>query len=174
MDQEETTQPPQTEPVETEATEPETTIAPTEATEPETTTQATSPIGGAQPGDETHVDKNWLLPAMKILLWVVGLAVALGGQYSIRRAIKVRKMRKGRRNKRALALWQETKRMARITGQAPAENLKELAEKAKFSQHTITMEELAEFNLWLEQARSCLKGKPWIVRLVLRLVYAVK
>ena len=48
------------------------------------------------------------------------------------------------------------------------EALEELAEKAKFSQHKMTMEELKEFDHWLRQALARLKEKKfsWLIRLV--------
>lgn len=180
MEQEdtETTQPTQTDPEETEPVETESTTLPTESTIPDTqpdaTIEATSPVGGEAPGDTTKTDISWLWTAGEILLWVVIPVAVLFGQYGIRRAIRRRRMRSGRRNKRALYLWLEAKRMARITGKTAPEELKELAEKAKFSQHTLTAAELQAFDLWLEQARNILREKPWIVRLAIRLIWAVE
>lgn len=171
----ETTKPTEvTEPVVTDPTEPTDETEATETTqpdtEPEATTQATSPGGDTQPGEESKINLSWLM----LVLWIAGLAAVLVGQYSARRAYRRRRMRSGQHNKRALYLWQEVKRMARTTGKTPPEQLKELAEKAKFSQHTLTEKELQELEAWLEQAGKCLQEKPWIVRLVLRLIWAVE
>lgn len=181
MEQEDTqtTQPTQTDPEETEPTEQETTVPATEGSEPDDTqpdamVEATTPIGGEEPGDTSGTDGSGLLLVGKLLLWVMVPVAALFGQYSIRKAIRRRRMRSGQRNKRALCMWQEVKRMARITGRTAPAELRELAEKAKFSQHTLTAAELQEFALWLEQARNDLQEKPWIARLAIRLIWAVE
>ncbi len=170
----EQTQPEQTKPVEQGTTLPTQESTKPDFTKPEATIQPTSPVGGEEPGDTAKTDISWLWTAGSILLWVAIPVAVLFGQYGIRRAIRIRKMRSGRRNKRALYLWLEVKRMARITEKTPPEELKELAEKAKFSQHTLTAAELQEFALWLEQARNDLQEKPWIVRLAIRLIWAVE
>lgn len=165
-----------TEPVVTGPTEPTGETVPTETTQPDTepeeTTQATTPNSGAEPGGEQKTNSRWLLTA-EVLLWIIGGLTVMIGQYGIRRAVKLRKMRKGHRNRRAMAMWQETKRMARLTGQKLPEDLRALAEKAKFSQHTLTAAELLEFKLWLENANNKLNEKPWITRVIIRLVWAV-
>ena len=167
-----TTQPVVTDPTDsTEETEATETTQPD--TEPEATTQATSPDDDEVSGEEEKSGIRWLLAAAEIILWAVGAAAVVIAQYRIRRAHKLRKMRKGHRNKRALAMWQEAKRMARLTGQLLPSDLRKLAEKARFSQHTLTQAELLEFKLWLEQAECALREKPWIVRLAIKLIWAV-
>ena len=63
--------------------------------------------------------------------------------------------------------------MNKLTKQPIPRELEELAEKAKFSQHTLTEGELAQFDTWLEQAQQALSKKPWLLRLALRLIWAV-
>ena len=182
MDQPQTdaTEPSQTESATTEPTQPDTEPEPTQdatqpsQTEPEDTTEATTPNGGAEPGDKPKADLGWLWTVLYAVLWAGGAAALIAGQYWLRRRIQWKKTHRGRRNRRALAYWQEVKRMARLTGQTPPEALEALAEKAKFSQHTLTAAELLEFDFWMESARKKLNEKPWITRFVIKLVWAVE
>ena len=157
-------------------TEPEPTQGATQPkpTDPQDSVAATTPVDGDGPGEEKTEDIGWLWTVLKAAAWAAGIVGFLAGQYGLRRMLRRKKLRKGHRNTRALACWRETKRMARLTGQTPPEELEALAEKAKFSQHTLSAAELLEFDLWLEQARNQLKERPWIVRLVMRLIWAVE
>ena len=83
-------------------------------------------------------------------------------------------MRTGPNNRRAIWRWRYALRMAKLTGEKPPEALLELAEKAMFSQHTLTASELMEFDVWLEKIRQVLCEKPWIKRTVIRLIWAVE
>ena len=51
--------------------------------------------------------------------------------------------------------------------------LETLAQKAKFSQHTLTAEELEQFTAYLTDARHQLEQKPLYLRLVYMYLYAV-
>ena len=53
------------------------------------------------------------------------------------------------------------------------EALETLAQKAKFSQHTLTAEELEQFTAYLTDARHQLEQKPLYLRLVYMYLYAV-
>jgi len=80
---------------------------------------------------------------------------------------------KGDPNRQALYRYREAKRMAWLVRGTVPEELVQLAEKAKFSQHTLTEEELARMDAYLEQAQQALSKKPWLLRLALRLIWAV-
>ena len=47
-----------------------------------------------------------------------------------------------------------------------------LANKAKFSQHTLTSDELAVFDDWLRRGRDTLKKRPPLLRLLYRYIFA--
>ena len=49
----------------------------------------------------------------------------------------------------------------------------ELAEKAKFSQHTVTKEELTQLGIYLQQQRKTIAALPVWKRLVLKLIWAI-
>ena len=167
----------------TEATQPIETTKPTEATEPVETTQPDETEVTTQPTEES-ANENGGNPAKKDIRWLWKLLVALGcvfaviagiiGQYRIRRRKWRKHMRTGPNNRRAIWRWRYVLRMAKLTGEKPPEVLLELAEKAIFSQHTLTVSELMEFDVWMEQARQALCEKPWIKRTVIRLIWAVE
>ena len=54
----------------------------------------------------------------------------------------------------------------------PPAELKALALKAKFSQHTLTETELGTFDRWLAQGKGTLKEKPIYLRILYRYVFA--
>ena len=56
----------------------------------------------------------------------------------------------------------------------PPERLKELAEKAKFSQHTLTPQELAEFDAWLQKMRKAVQDKPSLQRMLIKLIFGAE
>ncbi|MBP3304669.1 MAG: lasso peptide biosynthesis protein [Oscillospiraceae bacterium] len=182
----------ETEPVET--TEPVQVTKPTIATEPEETTE---PSETAEPTDSTEQSETftdptegqggtggtgtgggqtpeWLRKLLTAVGCVLGAAAVLAGQYGIRRRLRSKRMRTGPNNKRAVHRWRHVCRMAKLTGKKPPERLEELAEKAVFSQHTLTVSELMEFDAWLEEAGQALDDKPWIQRILIRLIWAVE
>ena len=55
-----------------------------------------------------------------------------------------------------------------------SEELEELAEKAKFSQYTLTVAEIDIFRNRITQLREVLRSKNWFRRLVLKLVFALE
>jgi len=63
--------------------------------------------------------------------------------------------------------------LSRLLLQPSPEALETLAQKAKFSQHTLTAEELEQFTAYLTDARHQLEQKPLYLRLVYMYLYAV-
>lgn len=163
-----------TEPEET--TEPSETAEPTDSTEPsETFTDPTESQGGTgTAGSGGGQTPEWLRKLLTAVGCVLGAAAVLAGQYGIRRRLRSKRMRTGPNNKRAVHRWRYVCRMAKLTGKKPPERLEELAEKAVFSQHTLTVNELMEFDAWLEEAGRALNEKPWILRILIRLIWAVE
>ena len=76
-------------------------------------------------------------------------------------------------NAKALVRWQDVEIICRFTKQEPPEELEMLAQKAKFSQHTITADELRQLDVWVGTHRAQLKKMPWHVRLVCRYILAL-
>ena len=122
---------------------------------------------------EREADRTALWTALKWLAGLLGAAAVLALQYTLRRHLRRKKRVKGDPNRQALYRYREAKRMAWLVRGTVPEELVQLAEKAKFSQHTLTEEELARMDAYLEQAQQALSKKPWLLRLALRLIWAV-
>jgi hypothetical protein len=75
-----------------------------------------------------------------------GLWAVVWGQYVLRRHLTGKALSQGDANAQALARWQYVERLAKHCGQMPSEQLSMLAQKAKFSHHTLIQEELAMFD----------------------------
>ncbi len=106
------------------------------------------------------------------LLLLPGLALLLEGQRRLRRSLGRRACRTGSPNAQALARWQEAESLARLLRQPPPEELRLLAQKAKFSQHTLAPEELAQFDAYCHGAVRTLKKRPWYLGMVYAYVFA--
>lgn len=155
----------------------ETTTQSTTQTEPdrtEETTPSTVPDAG-NPEDDTKTEQTIRIPveALKMLLVLLLTVALIFGQYLLRRHLRKRRMFSGSVNRRVLEQWREVMRMCRILKRKPPKPLLELAEKAKFSQHTLTAEERMAFGSFLEEARDALAKKPFLLRWAIRLIWAV-
>ena len=94
-------------------------------------------------------------------------------QRSVRLAWRTRRFRQGSPNRQALRRWQEAERLGRILKESPPPELQELALKAKFSQYTLTGEELSRFDEQISETVRRMRKHPWWRQLMYRLVYAV-
>lgn len=172
----ETTQP--TEPTET--THPTETTQPTEPSETETlprpsTAPTQSPSGqstlpGPGPGPvEQKLDLTWLkyvgmaLAFLALMIW----------QHGLRRKLRRNRLNKGTPNQQALRRWRYVRKAARRFKLPLPEDLQMLAEKAAFSQHTLTAEELHRFDRWLRDAKKRLTDRPLPIRLLWKLIFAL-
>lgn len=163
----------------TEATEPSSmevdprpTTAPEEsyshptATVPPTT--GVSTIGGADPGTQAKQAFG------KTLVWMLGILCALLAvltQWRIRVAWHGRRIKEP--NKQALALWHNLERACRALKQAPPEEMRALAEKARFSQHTLTAQELHKMHSALTAIHRRMHKKNIFSQLVYTLILAI-
>lgn len=155
-------------PVVTLPTVPETlpTEAVEEATQPRETTAATFPeVPSQKPEGE---EAPWGL-----LLSIPLAILALAAQRSLRLKYRRRKQRTGSANAQALQRWREAVRLSRLLKESPTEELIHLAQKAKFSQHTLTGEDLMQFDSYIRSCLRRLKQKPWYLQWVYQYVYAV-
>lgn len=160
----------------------ETTEAPTEAEMTWETTRSeetvpkeeTIPLPTAGTGEpaENKADLHWLGSLAKWVLSILAGAVLLVAQRGLRCGLRRTACRTGAPNARALARWREAERLAKLLKEPPPEELEALARKAKFSQHTLTAEELAKFDAYHRAAIRRLRQKPWYLRLVYAYVFA--
>ena len=157
---------------ETEPTETHT-APPPPTTEPEVTEPVTKPQQEiqrpSQQGGDTSVDENsQKIQAMKQVIPAVMLVMP------VQRRVRIRRRRRAHApNARALARWQEVELICHACGKDVPEELEALAQKAKFSQHTLTAEEVKTFDTWLKTGRKELKKLPFWKRLFCRYVLAL-
>ena len=108
--------------------------------------------------------------------WVLGILMAAAAvvlQWRLRLWILRSRLIKGDPNRRAVQLWRELTRCDRWLKKRPAPALYALAQKARFSQHTLTAEELRQLTKALEADRRALKAKPWYDQIVYTIVLAI-
>lgn len=122
-----------------------------------------------QPPGEPQ-DRTWLIPV--ILITAGGICLILT-QWKLRVYRRMKRCHRGGNNQQALSCWQELERLHRYLDAPPREVICQLAEKAKFSPHTLTEAELAAFHGELYRARKALRQRPWPRRLWYRLVLAL-
>ena len=111
----------------------------------------------------------WLRWGM-ILLCVIGVVI---GQWRLRVTLRHKKRSGGRRNAQALARWQEVVLHCRVRKQQPDSRLLELAQKARFSHHTATREELQEFDDWLNASTQTLRSASLWKRFLSTVLFAL-
>lgn len=149
-----------------------------QATNHETPTQATdAPAVLGNAGDSAgawkrQMDFNWLWKALQALAWAAGLTAAVIGQWRLRLYLRRRGQYQGVPNAQALARWQEAVYLTRRLNEKPDKALFDLAQKAKYSQYTLTPEELSRFDEFLNGTRNRLRRKPLPMRLIDRLIFA--
>lgn len=154
---------------------------------PEQTQDATRPSQDAQTPTQdaqtTPVQKPATEPTQKygaVILNVLAavaasavLIMAVWGQYRLRLYVKMRWRGKLSSNDLAVARWQEAVRYARLLGEIADKELFDIAQKARFSQHAITAEELARFDLYAKTAKEKLQKHSLLHRFYYRIILAV-
>lgn len=159
-----------------------------EPTLPEPTAQATQPTTQStvppaqpttmptqQPQPAVQPQKRWTLPAwIQLTVLLAALAVLLAeGQRLVRIRLRQRCAQRGSANQRAVTSARQLENLARLTGRRVPEHLQELTEKALYSQHILTEEELRAFALCQTAYRRRLRKAPWWKKLWYRYIYAV-
>lgn len=174
---EEETQPSGTEttPQETEGETTETSTQPEETKAPEETMgDTTGPAETEAPQNAEPVEApRWLGAVFRTVLLIVLAAAALEGQRKARLRLRRQKQRRGAANARALACWRELALLAKLRKETPPQDAEQLAQKAKYSQHTLTEEELAVFEERLQTCRRMLREESWVKKLICRYIFAV-
>lgn len=105
------------------------------------------------------------------VLVIIAAVAAIFVQWRLR--VALRRKKRGKANIRALDLWQEVALYARLLHVKPDSQLHALAQKAKFSQETITSAELRQFEEFLKNSRKELQKKPFWNQLVYTLILAL-
>lgn len=155
------------------------TPAPTQDGGPAPTATAAPPeptIPAVQPTAEPAAPAPQARPLPAAVLWLAGgalILLLLELQRVVRRALRRKRQSRGNANAQAIARWQEVKRLGKALKTPPPENLEILTGKAKFSQHTLTAEELSAYARWLRDARAQVKRAGILRKLYSRYVLAV-
>ena len=145
------------------------------ATEPHTQDKPQTPgvLPGETPGasgiKEPFRLPDWIWTLFRILL--VSACIPL--QSSIRKRWKAKKWNQGNHNTMTLNRWRQIKQIARLLHTPIPEELDHLAQKAKFSQHTISLDELQLFDSFRNGLLISIKELPWYRRLLLSWIFAL-
>lgn len=91
----------------------------------------------------------------------------------VRLCLRRKKLHSGTLKRQALAYWQEAVRFANCLEEAPAAGLLEIAERAKFSNHPITEEDLEPFRVYLNSAKQRICNHSLLKKLYYRFVLAL-
>ena len=159
-----------------EVTETTTQTMPTEqSTQPAQTLPAQTAPPQTLPTEQGIEEKSWHLP-----VWIPLTAATLVLAYCLaelerllRISLRRRSQIRGSTNRRAVACHQELRLLARLLKRPLPEELEELTEKALYSQHTLTPEELSQFTACQSACRRLLRKAPWWRRLLYRYWFAV-
>ena len=138
-------------------------------TRPEEAESSPEPPTPAMPQDtqSSRQEKRRMLP----VLWMLLLLTAAVVQAPLRIALRRRRFRGGT-NEQALGAWREILRLSKLRRERVPPELKNLAQKAKFSQHTLSEEELARMENYILDSVELLRHQAWYKRLICRLIYA--
>lgn len=113
---------------------------------------------------------RWAAKFVGILALAVLAAVL---QSLLRQYRKYAAWRAGRPNRRALNRWVQVCRSAKLLEVPVPPELQQLAQKAKFSQYTLTREELAAFERFRKELDEKLRRQPLLRRLWLHIIAAI-
>ena len=141
---------------------------PTQPVETVQTPEVTVP-GGEPDKQDAKPDMAWL-PWVWLALLVSAAAV---GQWKLRLRLKRKRLRAGNMDQQALAYWREIEILSGLLKAEPEAALRELAQKAKFSQHTLRPEELERLERGREALIARLEERKFPFRLACRLIFAV-
>jgi len=137
-----------------------------EPTDPSTTIPVENP--GTNDPKPIPVNLKWIRGILAVLLiWAL-----IAGIYRLRLWLRRKLHHQGNTNRQALRRWRFSCLISWLSGHS-AGTLLPIAEKAAFSQYEISDEELAQFDLWMEEANQALLKKPWLWQFLLRLLFAI-
>ena len=108
--------------------------------------------------------------------WIVGalaLVLAVVLQWQLRLRHLRRRLNRGTVNQQAVQLWREVARLSKWYKCRPKPELYALAQKAKFSHHALTDEELTQLRAALADSRKALKAKAWYWQPIYTLILAI-
>lgn len=161
-----------------ESTPPDLRPEPTEQTQPQPTEQPytypteTLPQQSAEKPEATVELTELWIGLQGILVLAAGVFL-LWTQYRVRWLLLKKRLKKGNTNAQALTHWQYALRLARHLAEQPPEEMQALAEKAKFSRHAITQQELEAMVAYETKSTARLKRKNIFACVYYRFVLAL-
>ena len=141
----------------------ESTGNPSEPTVPATTDPPRTPL---IPPETLSAIRDTLLRILLILATVIG-------QWRLRLWLRRKILHSGKPNRQAIRRWRECKLLAYLMKTPLEPSLHELAQKARYSQHTLTAQELMDFDAYRDAALGALRHHNFALRLVYRLLLAL-
>ena len=135
---------------------------------PVPTTEETQPPAVTQEPPETEPTSSVSAPGKTRTLWPLWLLVLPLLLPVLRWAVQRFRTRCRQAlppNKRCLLWWREAQRLGKVLGQTPPEELLELAQRAKYSQHRLTPMDLRPFADYCANCRRELEEQPLYKRL---------
>ena len=123
------------------------------------------------PAPEPEKDNSALLVIAIAAALTLALTVFI--QRKVRLHLRRKKLSAGDLRRQTLAYWQEAVRFANCLEESPGQNLLELAEKAKFSNHPMTPEDLEPFRIYLDSAKQRIRRHGILRKLYYRFVLAL-
>ena len=111
----------------------------------------------------------WIKTVFK---WLI-LAVCVPIQAYLRIYWKQTLWNSGRPNERTLSRWRQTCSLAKLLKQPYPEELNNLAQKAKFSQHRIQPEELQQFEDYRSSLIERINEKAWYHQIIAKWIFAI-
>lgn len=149
------------------------TQTPTQSQQSEQSEQPRQP-DSPEPEEIRHTPfSQWLTDTLKMGLSLAIFWAVLRLQRLLRMRLRQYWQHRGSPNAQALARWREVEHLSGLLKRKPPEELMELALKAKFSQYTLTPEELLMFDASLRKARRSLAQENPLKRLMYKYIYAV-
>ena len=112
---------------------------------------------------------EWIITAINLLL----LAGCIPLQAYARIYWKRTLWNRGKPNESTMTRWRQTRSLAKLLKQPYPEELDNLAQKAKFSQHKIQPEELCQFEDYRQSLVAMVAEKPWHHRMICKLIFAI-
>ena len=137
-----------------------------------------TPSGSDEPSGKTvgqHTGKkaftlpDWLKHAFNCILLLSFIPI----QGYIRIYRKRTLWNRGKPNERTMSRWRQTRSLAKLLKQPYPEDLDNLAQKAKFSQHRIQPDELQQFEDFRVSLIVSVFNKPWYYRIVFKWILAI-
>lgn len=164
-----TTGPSVTEPQPTDPTE---TTTPEESTSAPITMPPTSGSSGNSGGTDSTAPPQWFLNLLSTIFWIALAGLVITGQWYLRRWVNRKKLHQGSTNRQAIARYRYALRLSRLSRTPLPAALDTLAQKARFSQHTLTAAELKQFDRFLHSCTDTLRQRPWYLQMIYRFVFA--